>query len=197
MPRKKDLPYKTENNVFAKRLRDAMNMRGESQTSLAPKVNLTRQTISLYMNGQSVPNTEGLTSMAKALEVSADYLLGLSPVASPDNNIRFICKYTGLSQSSVEALAASNRLCKPLSTSALNLLFSSNQFDRITADLATYFYGWSADLLPSEGETVSPAVENLEYYRSFIKPAMIPRINEALYEIRQSLSNPEEREEND
>lgn len=83
MPRKSDPSYKTENSVFAARLREIMKERGENQTTLADKitsqyVTIQRQTISLYMNGQSKPDTERLTAIAKVLKVSADWLLGLT-----------------------------------------------------------------------------------------------------------------------
>lgn len=83
MPRKGEPSYKSENSVFATRLREIMKERGENQTTLADKitsqyVTIQRQTISLYMSGQSRPDTERLTAIAKVLDVSADWLLGLT-----------------------------------------------------------------------------------------------------------------------
>lgn len=109
MPRKADKAYETENNVFPKRLSEIMKERGENQTTLAEKITkqyltIQRQTISLYMNGQSKPDTERLTAIAKTLDVSADWLLGLSEAKSTDNDLRSICDYTGLSESAVKFL---------------------------------------------------------------------------------------------
>lgn len=109
MPRKNDPAYKTENSVFATRLREIMKERGESQTTLAAKISsqyvtIQRQTISLYMNGQSKPDTERLIAIAKVLDVSADWLLGLSDIQSEDWEVRQVCEYTGLSQTAVERL---------------------------------------------------------------------------------------------
>ena len=109
MPRKTEPTYETENGVFPKRLKEIMKKRGENQTSLAKKiteqyVTIQRQTISLYMNGQSKPDTERLTTIAKVLDVSADWLLGLSDVQSMDGEVKQVCKYTGLSQAAVERL---------------------------------------------------------------------------------------------
>lgn len=109
MPRKTEPAYETENGVFPKRLKEIMKKRGENQTSLAKKiteqyVTIQRQTISLYMNGQSKPDTERLTTIAKVLDVSADWLLGLSDVQSMDGEVKQVCKYTGLSQTAVERL---------------------------------------------------------------------------------------------
>lgn len=109
MPRKNDPAYKTENSVFAARLREIMKERGENQTTLADKitsqyVTIQRQTISLYMSGQSRPDTERLTALAKTLNVSADWLLGLAEEKSPNMNIRSICRYTGLSEQSIQSI---------------------------------------------------------------------------------------------
>ena len=84
MPRKKNLSYQTEGNAFATNLREVMEMRGYNQTTLSATIKenygiiMQRQTISQYMNGLSKPDTERLTVLAKALNISADYLLGLS-----------------------------------------------------------------------------------------------------------------------
>lgn len=109
MPRKKEPAYETENGVFPKRLKEIMEKRGENQTSLAKKiteqyVTIQRQTISLYMNGQSKPDTERLTAIAKVLDVSADWLLGLVDTPSPDMDLKYICEQTGLSEDTVKTL---------------------------------------------------------------------------------------------
>lgn len=109
MPRKNDPAYKTENSVFATRLREIMKERGENQTTLADKITsqyltIQRQTISLYMSGQSRPDTERMTAIAKVLNVSTDWLLGLSDVPSQDGEVKQVCKYIGLSQTAVERL---------------------------------------------------------------------------------------------
>ncbi len=109
MPRKSDPAYKTEGSVFATRLREIMKERGENQTTLADKltsqyVAIQRQTISLYMNGQSKPDTERLTAIARVLNVSADWLLGLSDERSINGDLAQACRYTGLPSNSVNRL---------------------------------------------------------------------------------------------
>lgn len=71
----------TDRDVFAERLRETMQKQKLNQTQLAKKIadqegSLTRQTISLYVNGQSKPDTDILTMLCDVLNVSADYLLG-------------------------------------------------------------------------------------------------------------------------
>ena len=110
MPRKKDLPYMTENDIFATRLREVMASKGTNQTKLAAQLmeehgqTMQRQTLSQYMNGQSKPDTERLAMLCKTLGVSADYLLGLTEVQSADPNFQVACKYTGLTEEAVFCL---------------------------------------------------------------------------------------------
>lgn len=90
MPKKRPNASETEGHTFPTRLRAAMDFKKENQTSLASKVNMKRQTIGFYMNGQSQPNADGLAAICRALQVSSDWLLGLSQepeVTSEDRNI--------------------------------------------------------------------------------------------------------------
>jgi len=125
MPRKKDLAYNTENRPFATRLRYIMDARGENQTTLAEKTKMQRQTISLYMSGQSKPDTDRLTALANALVVSTDWLLGLSDVISPDLEIKEICKKTGLSEKAVYTICALN---SPLFQTGLCAFLENTEF---------------------------------------------------------------------
>lgn len=143
MPRKKDLPYSTEGDIFATRLRAVMADRGTNQTRLSDQIQreqgqiMQRQTISQYMNGQSKPDTERLTLLCRALNVSADYLLGLSDVASPDTDIRSVCDFTGLSEGAVEAIRylGNKRDYPDHMLQILSLLISTNEFVKIMFNL--------------------------------------------------------------
>lgn len=109
MPRKQEYAYQTEGDVFASRLREVMEKRGENQTTLAAKITnqsgvIQRQSISQYMQGQSKPDTVRLTGICKALNVSSDYLLGLADHETPDVDLRKACEYIGLSEDAVMTL---------------------------------------------------------------------------------------------
>lgn len=111
MPRKNDPAYSTENSVFATRLREIMKERGENQTTLADKitsqyVTIQRQTLSLYMSGQSRPDTERLTAICKTLDVSADWLLGLTDYRTADVGMRDACEYFGFTQRAGDMVSA-------------------------------------------------------------------------------------------
>ena len=109
MERKASPAYVTERDIFAQRLTETMKERGENQTTLAAKLTVQygavqRQTISLYMNGQSKPDAERVAAIAKVLGVSSDYLLGLSDTQTPFMDLRAVHEYTGLSDASIKFL---------------------------------------------------------------------------------------------
>lgn len=91
-------------SVFSKRLTTIMKLKKMTQAELATKAHIKRQTISQYIKGKTYPNAEVLGNIAAALNVSADYLLGLTDVISSSSDVRSICDYTGLSDYAVNFL---------------------------------------------------------------------------------------------
>lgn len=77
------------NNVFATRLRDLMAKRQITQETLAEQVGCSRQAISQYTDGSTVPNFDKLLGIAKFFNISADYLLGLTNV---ETNVESLIK---------------------------------------------------------------------------------------------------------
>lgn len=65
---------------------------------------VTRQTISNWQTGKSIPSIVELMRITEYFHVSADYLLGLSDTASPEVTARAAVEYTGLSEAAVEWL---------------------------------------------------------------------------------------------
>ncbi len=64
---------------FSENLKHIMNMRGINQKWLSIESNTPEATISRYVNGVHKPNIDIIVDIAKALNVSVDYLLGLTP----------------------------------------------------------------------------------------------------------------------
>lgn len=65
-------------DVFTERLKQSINERGLTQRMLATLIGTTEQSVSRWAKGNRTPNADMLYRMCKALDVSADYLLGLS-----------------------------------------------------------------------------------------------------------------------
>lgn len=65
-------------NTFTTRLKKSINERGLTQRMLATLIGTTEQSVSRWARGNRIPDVDALYKMCKALDVSADYLLGLS-----------------------------------------------------------------------------------------------------------------------
>lgn len=71
-----------KNSQFSTLLKSFMEEHGISQKWLAEAANTTEATISRYINGIHQPNISLVMSIAKALNVSVDYLLGITAIPS-------------------------------------------------------------------------------------------------------------------
>lgn len=80
---------------FSTKLKDIIESRGISQAWLAQKAGTTEATISRYCSGIHKPNLEVVANIAKALNVSIDYIMDLSlsptPYKEPEKDIALLC----------------------------------------------------------------------------------------------------------
>ena len=65
-------------NIFGKRLRELRKENELSMKQLALKVEIADYCISRWENGQTIVNGDQLIVFAKFLNISTDYLLGLT-----------------------------------------------------------------------------------------------------------------------
>lgn len=64
--------------VFQEKFSEALKNSALKQKDIAEACNIDKSCITQYKTGKTQPTLEVLTALCKALEVSADYLLGLS-----------------------------------------------------------------------------------------------------------------------
>ncbi len=62
--------------IFSNRLKQARDVRGLSQAQLATKAGLPAASVSHFESGPRKPSFDNLKSLASALDVTTDYLLG-------------------------------------------------------------------------------------------------------------------------
>lgn len=62
---------------FSLRLKEALKTNGMSQQELAKKTNMSQSVVNNYCTGKREPTLDVLVSICKALNESADYLLGI------------------------------------------------------------------------------------------------------------------------
>lgn len=88
--------------IFRERFRE---LQGDmSNTEFAEFLDISRQTVGFYCNGERIPDALGLKSIAERCNVSADWLLGLSNTKSMETDLKTICHSTGLSEHAAEIL---------------------------------------------------------------------------------------------
>lgn len=167
MSRKAKQTYEIEQNIFPVRLSKFMKEKNITQTELAKNINVTRQAISLYANGQSTPDINILCKIAKYFKVSSDYLLGLSNSKSSNINDREVCSTLGLTDESIETLKALKNNKHPLSTEnylrAINDFISYSYIDGFLDFLIQYVY---FDKSSSVFETYNKAKQNIKEVKS-------------------------------
>ena len=95
------MDYKEE---FSKRLIQLREQKGFTQQQLADSIGITRQSLSLYEKAERTINFELLAKIADFFNVSTDYLMGRTDVASMNEDLQTACKVTGLSESAVIAI---------------------------------------------------------------------------------------------
>ncbi len=66
--------------TIGQKLKHVLEERQMMQKELASKAGLTEGTVCRYISGRRIPRTMELIEICKALNISADYLLGLSEV---------------------------------------------------------------------------------------------------------------------
>ncbi len=63
---------------FKERFNEVLKQSGKKQTEIALALNISKQCVNDYRTGKTFPSIETLYLLCKYLDVSADYLLGLS-----------------------------------------------------------------------------------------------------------------------
>ena len=63
---------------FTERFIEILKQSGKTQVEIANALNITKQCVNDCKTGKSVPSIETLYILCKFLDVSADYLLGLT-----------------------------------------------------------------------------------------------------------------------
>ena len=64
--------------IFKKRLKEEIKLSGMTTVELARKIGVSQEMITQYYTTSKLPSLETFEKLCRALDVSADYLLGLS-----------------------------------------------------------------------------------------------------------------------
>lgn len=75
--------------MIADSLRLLIKERGATITSLAKELGLSRQAVSMYVEGKNLPNAEKVCAIADYFRVSTDWLLGRADVRTQQEYIKY------------------------------------------------------------------------------------------------------------
>ena len=90
--------------VIGERINTLLGEQDKKQKELANYLGVTDNTISYFCSGKRTPNTAQIKMISDFFNVSADYILGRSKAWTPDNELKFVCEYTGLNEEAVQSL---------------------------------------------------------------------------------------------
>lgn len=148
---RQNIAYSIEENrnaFFPKMLRKLRENAGISQLELSKQLGVSKSTIGLYENGDTLPDAKTLRDIAKFYHISADALLGLSITGSTDSEMQIICNKLRITEKAVNSIVD---LCaSPKYAFSFMCLVESVEFKEIIHSLAGYLsIHW-------ENEKVSP-----------------------------------------
>lgn len=133
--------------TIGKRINNALAFRNVKQKELAKVLEISDNTVSFFCSGSRVPNHEQIIQIAKYLNVSADYLLGLTDSMTNNKDIQFICDYTGLNSSVINILH--DEQTKEMTThcnSVINTIFQSTNCFALFKNLYYYLHSNMLDV---------------------------------------------------
>lgn len=96
--------------IIGSRINSALAMNNTLQKELAKQLNVKDNIVSYWCKGDRTPNTSQIIQIANYLNVSTDYLLGVTDVATTDKDLKFVCDYTGLDEKSINFFHFNNSI---------------------------------------------------------------------------------------
>lgn len=144
MARKKESVYETEKYTFPSRLRKLMETTKTTQRELSNAIGVRPQTVSLYVQGQSFPDVNGLAKIARYFGISADYLIGNSEMPNADLSMQDVHKITGLSAGAICKLQnIFDKNCETAFSDIISLLIEDSNAEyylAVIAELISYSF---------------------------------------------------------
>lgn len=179
---KKSFDYK---DPFPCRFRNLIEEKGATLDALAAEFNTTRQTVSNWQNGVTVPDAVSICDIARYFGVTTDYLLGLTDVKTIETDVRAVAEYTGLSEDAIKALSNPynpHLQCKindiggtfsaPLSAKDIVSDFiKSKEFSTVSFEMTKFFsqYLRFAETYREKREWIRFAPRDEEFYKKFLE----------------------------
>lgn len=162
---------KVTEKEIGQRINRALGKRNMTQKELAEKVGVSEKSISAYVNGiKGCPSGKRIREFAIALDVSADYLLGLVPddVLSKDFDVKQTAINLHLSEETVNSLMNREYSEIPL-FDLINVLASHTGNDSASKLLNAITDRYSSFIEMKEWEKVKSKYEQIEELNKYIE----------------------------
>ncbi len=130
-----------------KRLKQARSLRGKTLAELGEAIDLTRQSLSFFENGERVPAPETLDKLSDALNVPLEFFL--RPFGNTESRARTLVHYRSLRRTR-EVLREQDRASAILDLAAATLDTFENYVDYELARLPSIENAQNVDWLPME-----------------------------------------------
>ena len=115
------------NELRKDRIEKRLNEMKQTKSWLAQQMNMSLQSFSRMLGGNNNPRIDNIIELSKLLNVSIDYLLGVSEESTIDVSLKDMSEKTGLSVKSIEKLICyKNDKFSNDKLEALNLLLENN-----------------------------------------------------------------------
>lgn len=119
-----------KNALFPSQLRELRKEKGVSQDTLAKELGVSKSTVGLWENGDTLPDAKSLYELSVYFGISADWLLGRpGGVKSLNADVAAVGKYTGLSEAAIEFLHSIHNQEKQVDT--ISAIISHGAFSSI------------------------------------------------------------------
>ena len=119
-----------EHDIFVDRMTELYKMSGcPSVTQFANKIGLKRQTVDKYLNGIQKADMPSIKQICTAMNITSDWLLGLSDVVTPSADIQSAVAALGITE------AAAQRIIDPAvygsKKDALSNMLERSEFENL------------------------------------------------------------------
>ena len=131
---------KENDSVFVKRLKEIVG-KNATQQEIAGKVGVERATVGYWLSGKITPNSTTLQMIAKAYNVSVNWLIGNTDIKSADPNITTVSSFTGLSEEAVNCIIELQETAKRENIDFikyLDLLLTNPEISRLLVAIQQY-----------------------------------------------------------
>lgn len=125
-----------QKNLSGNRIKEARLKLGLSQAQLAERLGVTLRAFGNWERGDTLINVENLIKLSTLLNLSSDYILGISDFTHPENE--FITKQLGISDDAANTLCYFGQHPNDTETQVFNFITSDSSFIRFIHELSDY-----------------------------------------------------------